>query len=70
MLYTYMGGVKLYLNVQGKTHVEVSYREAGHLFICWSSVSCGAGLITGRYVDDRMGEKFGLRTEPACQALP
>jgi hypothetical protein len=65
----YVCGVKLDLDVQGKVHVEVSYREAGQLFICRSSVSCGAGFITGRYVDDRIGEKFGLRTEPACQAL-
>lgn len=69
MLDTYMCGVKLYLNVQGTTHIGVAYRAAGHLFICRASVSCGAGFITGRYMDDRVREMFGQRTELGCQAL-
>lgn len=48
-----------------KCHME----EADHLFRSGSSICCGAGLITARYVDDRVGEMFGLRTALGCQAL-
>jgi hypothetical protein len=69
MLHTYACGMKLYFSVQGTTHVEVLYGEAGHLFISRSSVLCDAGLTNVRYMDDGIGEKFGLHTELGCQAL-
>ncbi len=57
------------LQCQDTNHIDESCRGAGHLFICRSRVSCGAGIITGGFVDDRVGEESGLRTELKCQAL-